>query len=66
MSVTTTERPWVRYSLTAAALVFMVLFLILPLAAVFTEALRKGVDTYWQALQEPDALSAIRLTFLRR
>jgi sulfate transport system permease protein len=63
MSVTTTERPWVRYSLTAVALVFMVLFLILPLAAVFTEALRKGIDTYWQALQEPDALSAIRLTF---
>jgi sulfate transport system permease protein len=40
------------------------LFLVLPLAAVFTEALRKGVDAYWEALKEPDAWSAIRLTFI--
>jgi sulfate/thiosulfate transport system permease protein len=44
------------------ALVF--LFLVLPLAAVFTEALRKGLPVYWEALQEPDAWSAIRLTLL--
>ena len=60
----TTEPAWVRWSLIALALAFMFLFLVLPLAAVFTEALRKGVDVYWQALQEPDAWSAIRLTFL--
>ena len=60
----TTEPAWVRWSLIALALCFMFLFLVLPLAAVFTEALRKGVDVYWQALQEPDAWSAIRLTFL--
>jgi sulfate transport system permease protein len=36
----------------------------LPLAAVFTEALRKGFDAYWTALQEPDAWSAIRLTLI--
>ncbi len=59
----TTEPAWVRWSLIALALCFMFLFLVLPLAAVFTEALRKGVDVYWQALQEPDAWSAIRLTF---
>ena len=58
----TTEPAWVRWSLIALALAFMFLFLVLPLAAVFTEALRKGVDVYWQALQEPDAWSAIRLT----
>jgi sulfate transport system permease protein len=40
----------------------MFLFLVLPLAAVFSEALRKGLDAYWSALQEPDAWSAIRLT----
>ena len=60
----TTEPAWVRWSLIALALCFMFLFLVLPLAAVFTEALRKGVDVYWQALQEPDAWSAIRLTLL--
>ena len=60
----TTEAPWIRWTLTALALVFMALFLVLPLAAVFTEALRKGVDAYWEALKEPDAWAAIRLTLL--
>jgi sulfate transport system permease protein len=54
----------VRYSLIGVALTFMFFFLVLPLAAVFTEALRKGFEAYWVALQEPDAWSAIRLTFL--
>ena len=60
----TTEPAWVRYTLIGIALTFMFLFLVLPLAAVFTEALRKGVDAYLEALKEPDAWSAIRLTFI--
>jgi len=60
----TTEAPWVQWTLTAIALLFLLLFLLLPLAAVFTEALRKGLDAYWAALQEPDAWSAIRLTLM--
>ena len=60
----TTESAWVRYSLLGAALLFVLLFLILPLAAVFTEALRKGLGAYVAALQEPDAWSAIQLTLL--
>jgi sulfate transport system permease protein len=60
----TTEAPWIRYTLTGLALVFMLLFLVLPLAAVFTEALRQGWHAYWEALKEPDAWSAIRLTLL--
>ncbi len=60
----TTESAWVRYSLIGIALVFMFLFLVLPLAAVFTEALRKGLGAYFEALHEPDAWSAIRLTLL--
>ncbi len=60
----TTEATWVRYTLIGIALVFMALFLVLPLAAVFTEALRKGFDAYWEALKDPDAWSAIRLTLL--
>ena len=46
------------------ALGFFALFLVLPLVAVFVEALRKGWAVYLAALVEPDALSAIRLTLL--
>jgi sulfate transport system permease protein len=60
----TQESAWVRLGLIGLALAFMFLFLVLPLAAVFTEALRKGWDAYWAALMEPDAWSAIRLTLL--
>jgi sulfate transport system permease protein len=64
MRVSTQESPWVRRLLIALALGFMFLFLVLPLAAVFAEALRKGWGAYWAALQEPDAWSAVRLTLL--
>ncbi len=60
----TTESAWVRYTLTTLALAFMALFLVLPLAAVATEALRNGWDAYWEALKEPDAWAAIRLTLV--
>ena len=60
----TTEPVWVRWTLISIALGFIFLFLLLPLAAVFTEALRKGVDAYLEALKEPDAWTAIRLTLL--
>jgi len=60
----TTEPAWVRWSLIGVALGFIFLFLLLPLAAVFVEALRKGVDAYLDALKEPDAWTAIRLTML--
>lgn len=55
---------WLRRTLIGIALVFVGLFLVLPLAAVFTEALRKGFDAFYEALKEPDAWSAIKLTFL--
>jgi sulfate/thiosulfate transport system permease protein len=60
----TTEPAWVRWTLIAIALGFIFLFLILPLAAVFTEALRKGFGAYLEALKEPDAWTAIRLTLI--
>ncbi|MEI9812557.1 MAG: sulfate ABC transporter permease subunit CysW [Acidobacteriota bacterium] len=53
-----------RRLLLTVALTFLAAFLVLPLAAVFTEALRRGFDAYWKSLKEPDALSAIRLTLL--
>jgi sulfate transport system permease protein len=60
----TTEKPAVRIVLILVSVAFLVLFLLLPLAAVFYEALRKGVGTYFTALVEPDALAAIKLTLL--
>ena len=63
-AISTTESPWIQAVLIAIALVFIVLFLVLPLAAVFAEALRKGLGAYWLPLLEPDAWAAIRLTLL--
>jgi len=58
------ETPLTQWLLTLAAFVFLVLFLFLPLLAVFVEALRQGIGAYLAALVEPDALSAIKLTLL--
>lgn len=55
---------WMRRLLVATALVFLALFLLLPLVAVFAEALRRGVSAYWAALVEEDALAAIKLTLI--
>ena len=53
-----------RWGLTLLALAFLGLFVALPLAAVFGQALEKGWQAYWAAIGEPDALAAIRLTLL--
>lgn len=63
-SAATTESPWVRWLLVAIALTFLALFLVVPLASVFAEALKKGWDLYWEALKESDARAAVRLTLL--
>ena len=60
----TSEPAWVRRALIGVALAFMTLFLFVPLATVFVEALKKGLDVYLAAITEPDALSAIKLTLL--
>jgi sulfate/thiosulfate transport system permease protein len=58
------EPPAVRIGLTLLALAFLALFLVVPLAAVFKEALAKGARAYFDAVREPMALSALRLTLL--
>lgn len=58
----THDPPWVRWGLTVATLVFLGLFLFVPLAAVFSEALRHGLGPYFDSFRDPDALAAIRLT----
>ena len=58
------EGNWVRWALICAALGYLGLFLLVPLLAVFVEALRDGLGAYLAAVSEPDALAAIRLTLL--
>ena len=60
----TSESALVRWTLIVAALGYLTLFLFIPLAAVFTEALKNGLAGYFASFQDPDALAAIRLTFL--
>lgn len=58
-----TEEPsWVRRILTAVALVYLALNLILPLAVVIFGAFEQGLRVWWEAVTEPDALAAIRLS----
>ena len=60
----TAEPPWVRRTLIGVALLFLTLFLFVPLAAVFIEAFKKGLGVYVAAITEPDAVSAIWLTLV--
>lgn len=64
MRAATHESRLSRWLLIGAALLFLALFLLLPLVAVFAEALRRGLPPFLAAIREPDALSAIRLTLL--
>ncbi|BCS53387.1 sulfate ABC transporter permease subunit CysW [Geobacter sp. SVR] len=59
-----TEPAVVRWILIAAALSFLGLFLLLPLAAVFSQAFDKGLEVYLDALREPDTLASVRLTLV--
>jgi sulfate transport system permease protein len=60
----TNESAGVRWLLTGAAVLFLTVFLFVPLAAVLFEALSKGWDVYLAAITDTDALAAIRLTLL--
>ena len=53
-----------RWLLTSLALGFLALFLLLPLTAVFVEALRNGLGSYLASVREPDAVAALKLTLL--
>jgi len=60
----TTEPLWVQRLLIGIALLFMTLFLFVPLGTVFFEAFKKGAGVYWAAISDDDALSAIKLTLI--
>lgn len=58
------EAPWVQVTLISIALIWLAVILLLPLFTVFYAALEKGFDLYWQAITDPFALSAIKLTLI--
>ncbi len=58
------DPPWLRFLLLTAGISFIVILLLVPLAAVFTEALRRGFGAYLQAFNDPDARHAISLTLI--
>jgi sulfate transport system permease protein len=58
------ESALVRWLVVGVALIFILLFLVLPLLVVFTEGLVQGLGPYFAAMVEPDALAAIRLTLI--
>ncbi|MGP4803478.1 sulfate ABC transporter permease subunit CysW [Agrobacterium cavarae] len=53
-----------KLALFLVVFLFLALFLVLPLVAVFVEAFRKGLESFWEAIVQPDALASIRLTLL--
>jgi sulfate transport system permease protein len=59
-----TEPAPVRYLIIALAVTFLTVFVVLPLALVFTQAFSKGVLAYLDALRDSEALSAIKLTLI--
>jgi sulfate transport system permease protein len=60
----TRDPPWIKVAVLGLSLGFFLLFLLMPLIAVFVEAFRRGWELYLAALIEPDALSAVWLTLL--
>jgi sulfate transport system permease protein len=64
LATAVSEPAWVRRSLVGLALLFLTLFLFVPLVSVFVQAFAKGFDVYWAALTDADAFSALKLTLL--
>ena len=60
----TDDPTWAKVLIIGVVMAFLALVLILPLAAVFAEALRKGFGPALDAINNPDALAAVKLTLL--
>jgi len=64
-SVPTAQDPvMVRWLLIGVTLIFLALFVVIPLGAVFAQALERGWRGYWEAVEQDETLAAIRLTLL--
>jgi sulfate transport system permease protein len=64
LRLATDEPGFVKFALTFTSLAFLTVVLFVPLAAIFAEALRKGVSLYLASFTDAHALTAIRLTFV--
>lgn len=60
----TEESPFVKWTLIGVAMLFCLVFLLLPLVNVFAQAFSKGWEVYWNALTNPESWAAIKLTLL--
>ena len=60
----TEESPFVKWTLIIIALLFCLVFLLLPLVNVFAQAFSKGFAAYWAALANKESWAAIRLTLI--
>lgn len=58
------KQPAAYYILVSLAWVVFFLILVLPLMMVVTQGLDKGVGAFWDAITEPDVISALKLTLL--
>lgn len=63
-SLAVTERPLARAALMLIAFAFLAIFLLLPLVVVFEQAFSRGIGPFLSAINEPDTISAIKLTLL--
>lgn len=63
-SIARRDPPLLASVLILLSLIYFAIVLVLPLATVFIEALRRGFSEYFTSLQDPDAISAIQLTLL--
>jgi len=60
----TDDPAWAKALVIGIVALFLALVLILPLVAVFAEALRKGFGAAFEAVRNPDALAAVKLTLI--
>jgi sulfate transport system permease protein len=58
------DAPWIKAIVLILSGLFLALVLVLPMVAVFVEALRKGLGPALEAIRHPDAISAIKLTLI--
>lgn len=59
-----TEPKAVRFVIITIAVAFLAVFVVLPLVVVFAHAFSRGIEAYFAALSEPEALAAIKLTLV--
>uniref|UniRef100_UPI003144EB93 sulfate ABC transporter permease subunit CysW n=1 Tax=Peribacillus sp. TH16 TaxID=2798482 RepID=UPI003144EB93 len=60
----TKEPKSIQWILISIVLLFLTLFLVVPLIAIFVKAFEKGADAYFAAIAHPDSMSAIKLTLI--